>query len=122
MAEYIDCDAFLSSVNKRYCEDCLRRKGVKNGKYQVLYEIGGAACRACWVADMIDEVYDFPTADVVERKHGEWIKERHPSMKYFQYKCSECKKFSGLNDEEWIWKPNYCPNCGADMRAEEGET
>lgn len=65
---------------------------------------------------ILGDIEDFPAADVVERKHGEWIKERHPRMKYFQYKCSKCKKFSGLNDEEWIWKPNYCPNCGADMK------
>ena len=44
-----------------------------------------------------------PSADVVERKRGEWIRTDYC---YFSY-CSVC----GFKGE----KTNYCPNCGAKM-------
>ena len=44
-----------------------------------------------------------------ERKKGEWI----DTDNYYQrWKCSEC----GCHTRDA--KPNYCPNCGADMRGE----
>ena len=74
--------------------------------------------------DAIDALYGYgksaqdiikriPAADVVERKHGNWI--AHSTA--YEY-CSECENiFSisslflvGGNDE-----PKYCPECGARM-------
>ena len=61
-----------------------------------------------------------PTVDVVERKHGEWIEYNYPGAECVY--CSKCKEeyypddlLLGRNDY-----PNFCPNCGADMR-ERGE-
>lgn len=35
--------------------------------------------------------------------------------------CGE-DKFKDLDADIWAdWKPNYCPNCGADMRKSEGK-
>ena len=65
MAEYIEREAFVEQKRKQYCEDCDRRKGMKNGKYKTLYEIGEAPCRACGMDDMLNDVEDFPAADVV---------------------------------------------------------
>ena len=56
-----------------------------------------------------------PTADVVERRHGRWMKAYldhdafgvRPTVVY----CSECNLVGH-------WETNYCPNCGADMRSE----
>ena len=48
-------------------------------------------------------------ADLIERKHGEWIYK--PMKGQF---CSVC-------DVQSVWKYNYCPNCGADMRGEDDE-
>ena len=56
----IDADAFVRKIRKQYCEDCVRRKGIKNGKMQYLYEIGGVPCRACEIEDMLNEVEDAP--------------------------------------------------------------
>ena len=53
----------------------------------------------------VHDIYNAPTADVVERKKGKWIKRG----KIFQ--CPECEKFS-------ITQDNFCANCGADMREE----
>ena len=56
----IDADAFVRKIRKQYCEDCVRRKGIKNGKMQYLYETGGVPCRACEIEDMLNEVEDAP--------------------------------------------------------------
>ena len=50
-----------------------------------------------------------PTADVVEVKHGEWVKEGCGLLV-----CNKCKfeyAHAGMPDEGL----NYCPNCGAKM-------
>ena len=66
MADYIEREAFLEQKREQYCKDCARRKGMKNGKYKTLYEIGEAPCRACGIDDMLNDVEDFPAADVRE--------------------------------------------------------
>lgn len=53
-----------------------------------------------------------PTADVVEVVHGENISKDG-------FLCSVCKfgDFDGFHGYE----PNFCPNCGADMRGGQNE-
>ena len=61
-----------------------------------------------------DAVKAIPPADVVERKRGKWI----------NYKCSECGEPIPISKVilrgKVMWekdqKPNFCPNCGAQMR------
>ena len=65
----IDADALESKIRKQYCEDCDRRKGIKNGKMRFCYEIGDAPCRACSVDDMCAELDDAPT--VIEAEETE---------------------------------------------------
>lgn len=51
-----------------------------------------------------------PTADVVEVRHGEWIRYPHGSGIH----CSLCRhkrRYKDANDA-------YCPNCGAKMDGE----
>lgn len=53
-----------------------------------------------------------PTADVVEVKHGEWIK------KHGIYVCSECDftcPYDVVGDNMEYWECLYCRNCGAKM-------
>lgn len=50
--------------------------------------------------------------------HGLWIWDTRTG----EYRCSRCgEKAPLLNDggDEYIYKPNFCSNCGADMRVEE---
>lgn len=55
-------------------------------------------------------VKEFPTADVVEVRHGRWIDDETA------YICSVC--FHGSpSGAKW----NYCPNCGAKMDGEQNE-
>ncbi len=58
---------------------------------------------------LIDDVlFYFPTADVVERKRGEWV-----SLNGW-ITCSEC----GCEPpNETNIESDFCPNCGADMRS-----
>ena len=55
----------------------------------------------------------FPAADVAPVVHGEWIIIDRTEM-FTELKCSHCghKMLTGANS----LYPNYCPNCGADMR------
>lgn len=98
--QYIEREAFLEQKRKQYCEDCTRRKGFKRGQYKTLYEIGEAPCRACEIDDVLNDVEDFPAADV------------RPVVM-----CRDCQHW----DTDWI--PNharenehFCPYIGLTTR------
>lgn len=119
--EYIEREAFVAEKRKLYCAACERRQGIKNGKKRFLYEIGGAPCRACDIGDMIDEVEDFPAADVAPVVRGRWIQE-NPYDRESDVKCSACGEvFSYIYGVCYlvcgVELPHYCPNCGARMEA-----
>ena len=61
----IDADARIYDLIERYCKECDKRKGIKNGKRQFIYEIGEAPCRACEVDDVKAELEEAPTIDAV---------------------------------------------------------
>lgn len=66
--------------------------------------------------DIIEDLYNQPTVDAVERKKGKWIKISITDDGYaINYRCSCCKG----DDVKYPWK--YCPNCGSDMRGEANE-
>ena len=108
MAEYIERVPLSELVEhldkKEPCKNCYHR----------------VACEA-WVrnATTLYDDYDYSvencpyyiqTADVVEVRHGEWIK-APCSEKDGNARCSECN--------HWDWSDcNYCLNCGAKMRKE----
>jgi len=56
----------------------------------------------------ISAILSVPSADVRKNVHGEWIDRGYMKVGFH---CSECGGYvvSG--------KENFCPNCGADMRA-----
>lgn len=123
MAGLIDVGALINDVTERYCKDCERRKGIKNGKRKVIYDIGDAPCRACAVYDMIDALENAPRVDPV--KHGHWTSSQGLA-EVGEVQCSNCKTIYyggdlylvGETDENGIGQalmPNYCPHCGAKM-------
>lgn len=62
-----------------------------------------------------ERIYELP-ADVVERKRGEWIVKKAPSHGYGDiYICPFCE-----GDVDCV-PTNFCPWCGADMRADRKE-
>lgn len=59
----------------------------------------------------------FPTADVVEVRHGRWIMhidDLFPAESTME--CSQCHEEQLLECDD-----NYCPNCGAKMDEEENK-
>lgn len=67
MSRLIDADALIDDLMKRYCKECNKRRGIKDGKYRIIYEIGEAPCRACEVDDVKAELEEAPTIDPVVR-------------------------------------------------------
>lgn len=67
------------------------------------------------MAVVVNDIYisfikEYPTADVVEVRHGHWVKEKPDVL--IHWHCSACKKCYYLEEP----KSNYCPECGAKMR------
>lgn len=106
MAEYIEREAFLKDIEKRYCLPCKEAGKDHNGRM----------CRACWVDDMRGEVIDAPTADVAPVVHGRWIHSRYENCcdQFELVKCSQCSH-EAYAMAFYVRGGNYCPNCGAIM-------
>lgn len=89
MSRYIDADKLI--------------KAVEHWKPAVSKESIIKALKSC------------KTADVVEVRHGCWIEHTtkpdwlEDDVEVF-YNCSVC------GTSHWSITPNFCPNCGADMR------
>jgi hypothetical protein len=111
MDDYISREEFIEQKRKLYCENCSRRKDSKG---KTVYEIGDAPCRACGIGDVLDDLDDFPAADVRPVVRGKWIDAVQSCHDSPHVICSMCG--------EYYWryfnKFNFCPNCGADMREE----
>lgn len=64
---------------------------------------------------VMNQVNKIPSADVVEVRHGEWIRKDGFLV------CSECdatKPYAVLNDTINYWRCDYCNRCGAKMDGE----
>ena len=59
-------------------------------------------------------IADEPAADVRENVRGFWYALEKGDRGYSagDFKCSIC----GESNHTWLPKPNFCPNCGADLR------
>jgi len=119
----IDADALIDDCMERYCKECDKRKGIKNGKWRIIYEIGEVPCRACDVDDLKAELENAQTVDVRENVHGKWIERKviedgKAIDEWQSAKCSVCGKYHTTpylyNFDDF----NYCPNCGAKMEVE----
>ena len=66
--------------------------------------------------DIINALEFAPTIKPEPRKKGKWIEYTDCEGKSRRITCDQC------GHEEWNWlDPNFCPNCGADMREGEEE-
>ena len=63
------------------------------------------------------KIINLPPADVAPVRHGRWVNEQMivgGFAETWSCDCSVC----GRTQREPLWKPNYCPNCGAKMDLE----
>lgn len=108
----IDADSLIDDLMERYCKECNKRKGIKNGKYRIIYEIGGVPCRACEVDDVKAELEEAPTIEAV--RVAQWIEDGYGSGEIVFSNCGEpCATFSNLKPRD-----RYCKWCGAKMGGE----
>ena len=90
----------------------------------------GIRCREC---SMLDEtgacrIEEYIRRQTVheERPHGEWTNKNIEFGGICWATCSVCKKISNGEGQDNgfghdYFYPNFCPNCGADMRKESDE-
>lgn len=103
MSEYIKREDAIDAVRKAYVD-----------YIPILY---GRTQEIPLKVDMA--LTNIPSADVVERKRGEWVS-RNPY--WHTAICSNCNKVTMFEDWDGeVLDYNFCPNCGADMREREGE-
>ncbi len=112
MPRYIDADKLLA----RYKERCAGCKETKN------------YCEHCCdLADVIDDIEDAPTADVVERNKGKWEEKTvlYDDLTIEQWqsaRCSVCGLYHTTPYSYYFYHYKYCPYCGAEMsQGEENE-
>ena len=65
--------------------------------------------------NLMQKIFELPSADVVEVKHGKWA-EAHDTSGHDYQRCTAC----GVYIEDIFfandYSVNFCPQCGADMR------
>ena len=72
------------------------------------------------MAVVVNDIYisfikEYPTADVVEVRHGHWIEEY--DCGYITPHCSECGETALTKEEtsyDYVYS-SYCPRCGAKL-------
>lgn len=65
-----------------------------------------------------NDIARFPTVQIADRPHGEWIEEYADANGDKWYRCSHCgERFVLIEKGEASTEPyHFCPNCEADMR------
>ena len=118
MAEYIEREALLERIDGIW--DCA----------DMVFEPNDHCCRAddcasCKWAETKKAIRkiaaNFPAAEVRPVVRGKWKVSVHRT--YYDVSCSVCgiNSFFQVDEKDSVSYANFCPNCGADMRAEEGE-
>lgn len=108
MKEYVDKELFLAELKERHDYIMQDQEISKAMKW----------CEAVCFGRTKDILETLPAADVKYVIHSEWeiteVDHAHGSKCYH---CPEC------GEDDWRYdEPNFCPNCGADMRGKSHET
>lgn len=102
MTRLIDADDFFRTFPELAIEPYINAPTVSKKELQkIFYETAEKP--------ELKEVLAYECGKASERPQGEWMKIEAPS--YTIIRCTCC----GYKDNA-IYIPNFCPNCGADMR------
>lgn len=108
MAEYIEREAAISGLDE------LERTSYHNS---VLWPDHVEECR--------EALRSIPAANVQPVVRGKWKVEKEDvewGCSTVRYRCSHCGRLPHFDKESFKFLlSDFCPKCGADMRAEEGE-
>ena len=103
MAEYIEREAVIDEIESTTWYHINCQKNLVEGaarEADALYK----------ATDIYNVIKSTPTADVVEVRHGKWVKNSCYNT------CSVCKEYThAWNDDGDLQEFAYCPNCGAKM-------
>ena len=103
MSKYIDVDVFIKGF----------REVLLGLKAQVDPDLTPKTCAYLRGAEaIIEDLTEFPAADVAEVRHGRW--EKHGS----KWQCTGCKVLMSIDGTPQENSLYYCPNCGASMDKE----
>ena len=106
MSRLIDADALIRKIEERYVDACIQVNTRRNGK-SIHYGIALGMNRAR------NEIIEQPTVDATPVMHGRFGKAEIVGYDgyhaVYACKCSVCGEYTQL------FRPNYCPNCGAKM-------
>lgn len=93
--------------------DLISRESVRAGR--IPYDEDLTEYQRGW-NDACDAIADNASPAEPERKRGFWwaIEKGEKGYSAGNFRCSVC----GEPNVSYIAKPNFCPNCGADMRGE----
>lgn len=106
----------------------IKRETLKEHLYGGKFQEGCAGCdepgEGC-IECIVDEIDNFPAADVAPVRRGYWKSKVNPQWKAYSHdECSICGWWNTRNAMcyDGNRKPghslNYCPNCGAKMEVD----
>lgn len=104
--------------------DYIERGALKEYLYGGKFQEGCTGCdepgEGC-IECIVDEIDNFPAADVAPVVHGKWVHPHWKNSNYF-YDCSVCGREVMHQEYKWGDKKIYtiCPNCGAKMEVGNG--
>lgn len=76
-------------------------------------------CKISELSDTGDIAEHLLANGVVVREKGEWIEDGYYGNPFVCSYCGHEGCYSGNYGDKDYYPTNFCPNCGADMRAEE---
>lgn len=98
----------IQTLSVEPCEDCISRQSVLE-PYKPLYDTDTICIRV-----LRKNIEQAPPV-IPKQKIGHWIDDT--SLGYHISICSNCD-WIGHGDTCLIYKPKYCPNCGAKMKGD----
>lgn len=101
---------------KQFLAEYIKREVAERALLERCKETGYGGLTPDDIRLVMRTSWRIPTADVVERKRGEWIRVTEELGE--SWMCSECMEEFIPHDgmEEFASYAHFCPNCGADMR------
>lgn len=117
MSRYIDADEFLENESEAYM-----RAQVSLAKEHADKTIDPTRYVNEAVHKKIQMLINATeSADVVEVRHGSWLRVGQSFIDPNKFLCFECSICGCTLDNHIKVEQNYCPNCGARMDGEEQE-